>query len=467
MSLTMVAASILIGIVSEQARPHTAPSKSGVESPDELRLQLGNTPGHFENPTDPYMPPPARPPIAGEPGQAQVVFGPYVSVQVNVDELGQNIPGDAANEPSIAIDPTDPNKIVIGWRQFDTVQSSFRQAGLGYSHDGGLTWTFPGVLDPGEFRSDPVLDSDSQGNFYYYSIECPFPGCGSVFKSTDGGLSWEAAVSAFGSDKPWMSIDKTGGIGDGNIYATWTGNPQFTRSTDGGLTFMDPIGAPFQWGTHSIGPDGELYTSILGGGGGFAVGKSLTARDPEANVDFEPTVSVDLGGQSPLFSAPNPSGLIGQPWIATDHSSGPSSGNAYLLCSVEPSIGDDPLDVHIARSTDGGFTWDEAVRVNDDEPGSAWQWFGTMSVAPNGRIDVIWNDTRNTGLDNLSELYYAYSPDAGSTWSTNVRVGPIFNSHVGWPSGQQKLGDYYHMRSDDTGANLAYAATYNDEQDVY
>ena len=94
----------------------------------------------------------------------------YVSVQVNVNAGGQNIVGDAANEPSMAVDPTNRKNIVIGWRQFDTIASDFRQAGWGYSHNGGRTWTFPGVIDPGVFRSDPVLDADADGNIYYNSL---------------------------------------------------------------------------------------------------------------------------------------------------------------------------------------------------------------------------------------------------------------------------------------------------------
>ena len=72
------------------------------------------------------------------------VFGPYVSIQVNVDAAGQNITGDAANEPTMAINPLDPGNIVIAWRQFDSVQSSFRQGGWAHSQDGGSSWTFPG-----------------------------------------------------------------------------------------------------------------------------------------------------------------------------------------------------------------------------------------------------------------------------------------------------------------------------------
>ncbi len=48
------------------------------------------------------------------------------SHQVNVNAQGLNILGDAANEPSIAVDPTAPNRIAIGWRQFDTIASNFR-----------------------------------------------------------------------------------------------------------------------------------------------------------------------------------------------------------------------------------------------------------------------------------------------------------------------------------------------------
>ena len=158
---------------------------------------------------------------------------------------------------------------------------------------------------------------------------------------------------------------------------------------------------------------------------------------------------------------------MGQFWVDCDHSAGPYHGNIYILCSVEPYYSYDPLDVMFTRSTDGGQTWSTPVRINDDPTdNNAWQWFGTMSVAPNGRIDAVWNDTRKTGQDNLSELYYSYSTDAGMSWSQNIPISPVFDSHLGWPQ-QEKLGDYYHMNSDNAGANLAYAATFNGEQDVY
>ena len=401
---------------------------------------------------------------------AMPMAGGFVSVQVNVDEFGDNILNDAANEPSIAVDPTAPNRMVIGWRQFDTVNNSFRQGGWGFSNDGGRSWTFPGVLQPGVFRSDPVLDFDAEGNFYYNSLSV-VGGAFScqVFKSVDGGVTWGEPVWAWGGDKQWMAIDRTGGIGHGNIYANWTAffsvcQGQFTRSYDGGQSFLNCIDVPGspQWGTLAIGPDGEVYIA----GRGFVVVKSSTLQDELEPPSFDFVTGVNLNGTIVFGGDPNPAGLSGQAWIATDISDGPMRGNVYLLCSVNPP-GSDPLDVMFARSTDGGMTWSNPVRVNDDPTNNgAYQWFGTMSVAPNGRIDVIWNDTRNSGQANLSELFYSSSTDGGVTWSANTQLSPVFNSWIGWPQ-QNKIGDYYDMISDDVGANLAWAATFNGEQDVY
>ncbi|MCP3975890.1 MAG: T9SS type A sorting domain-containing protein [bacterium] len=127
--------------------------------------------------------------------------------------------------------------------------------------------------------------------------------------------------------------------------------------------------------------------------------------------------------------------------------------------------GGDPLDIKFARSDDGGGSWSAPVRVNDDT-GNAWQWFGTMSASPSGRIDAIWLDTRDDPGSYLSSLYYSYSEDGGATWSANERLSEAFDPHLGWPN-QNKMGDYFHMVSDNTGFRLAWAATFNGEQDVY
>ncbi len=394
----------------------------------------------------------------------------FVSVQVNVDADGNNIVGDAANEPSIAVDPAHPNRMVIGWRQFDTVTSNFRQAGWAYTEDGGQTWTFQDVIERGVFRSDPVLDADADGNVYYNSLTADgLDFWCHVFKSVDGGRSWNEGTYAFGGDKQWQEIDRTFGPGRGNIYMYWTlayssCSGQFTRSYTGGTSFQECTrirGNP-HWGTLSVGVDGELYCS----GDGISVVRSRNVMFVTEDPDWDLPRTVDLGGSVLFAGAPNPAGLLGQVWVATDHSTGSTRGNVYLLCSVDKP-GYDPLDVMFARSTDRGVTWSGPVRVNDDaEFNGAYQWFGTMGVAPNGRIDAVWNDTRNHPGSVVSELYYAYSLDAGQTWSENVAVTPPFNPLVGWPR-QNKMGDYFDIASDNRGASVAFAATLNGEQDVY
>ncbi len=141
--------------------PLLAMASVDASGPPEKRAQSVAPPLETVGERTPSIPGPR---LTGPP--ATPTAGGFVSVQVNIDEFGDNILNDAGNEPSIAVDPTAPNRIVIGWRQFDNVQSNFRQAGRGYSHDGGRTWTFPGVLEPGVFRSDPVLDFDAVGHFY-------------------------------------------------------------------------------------------------------------------------------------------------------------------------------------------------------------------------------------------------------------------------------------------------------------
>ena len=398
------------------------------------------------------------------------------TTQVNVDAGGNNMVGDAANEPSMAFDPTNPERIVIGWRQFDSVNSNFRQAGYGYSLNGGANWTFPYSIDAGIFRSDPVLDFDKDGNFYYNSLtvvgsndyQC------TVYKIEDGGTDWDAGVFAQGGDKQWMRMDRTEGMGTGHNYSFWTSfystcyPNHFTRSTDGSITFEDcvSINGNLRWGTLAVAKNGDLYVA---GEGNYdiSLAKSTNAKDAAEIVTWDFETEVDLDGYMEGWIPVNPAGLLGQTWVDTDNSDGPGQGNVYVLASVHRYSNNDPGDVMFARSTDGGLSFESPVRINTDI-GNNYQWFGTMSVAPNGRIDVIWLDTRDapTNTPNNSALYYSYSLDQGQTWSNNEQVSDYFDPNIGYPQ-QDKMGDYFDMKSDLHGAHLAWAGTFNGEQDVY
>src|SRR3989441_9732392 len=171
----------------------------------------------YDNPPAPPRKIETSPPMVSQ-------FGSFISHQVNVNASGQNILGDAANECPIAVDPTNGNKMTIAWRQFNDVSSNFRQAGWGYTTDGGTTWTFPGVLENNVFRSDPVTNSNEIGQFFYLSLQSNQQQsffCDDLWRSTNGGQTWVEQSpdrGAGGGDKEWVTIDKTNGPGPGFQY---------------------------------------------------------------------------------------------------------------------------------------------------------------------------------------------------------------------------------------------------------
>jgi len=416
----------------------------------------------FNEPLEKYnMPPAPSRKIETSPRMISQ-FGVFTSFQANVDASGNNILGDAANEPSISVDPTDGNKMVIAWRQFNSINSDFRQAGWGYTTDGGTHWTFPGVLENNIFRSDPVTKSDETGKFFYLSLQSDQAQsffCDDVWSSTNGGQSWMQGGPGHGGDKEWFTIDTTGNQGNGFQYQFWTGffacdTGEFTRSTDGGLTWMTPINVPNNADTGALDVDTNGNLFLAGGGSPFYCIRSSNAQIGGQTPSFDQTTQVNLGGDL-IQGGINGIGLCGQTFVAVDANNG--------------------TDVMFARSTDDGQTFSAPHRINDDPINpNKWHIFGTLSVAPNGRIDVVWLDTRNAANNTDCQLFYSWSTDGGVTWAPNVAASNSFNPQAGFPN-NQKIGDYITIVSDNTGGNVAYAATYNvnpnavagHEQDVY
>jgi hypothetical protein len=401
-------------------------------------------------------------------------FNAFTSFQVNVDATGHNITGDAANEPSIAVDPTNGNKITIGWRQFNSVASNFRQAGWGFTTNGGTSWTFPGVLENNVFRSDPVLDAADTGNFFYLSLLETF--FDNMWRSLDGGMSWTNIAPAKGGDKQWFTIDNTSSTGHGFQYQAWSssgnnfGGKQFTRSIDGGFTWLNPVNIPNSpsWGTLDVDTNGNLFVGGVNlGTGQIWCARSTNAKVGSATPTFDQNTKVNLGGDIGFGEPINPDGLSGQVFVAVDRSGTATNNNVYMMASVIPTGSSNGSDVMFARSSDGGATFSAPVRVNDDPVNhNKWHWFGTLSVAPNGRIDSVWLDSRNAANNTDSQLFYSYSTDGGVTWAPNVAVSNSFNPFLGYPN-QSKMGDYITIVSDNGGGDVAYTATFNSEEDIY
>ncbi len=77
-------------------------------------------------------------------------------------------------------------------------------------------------------------------------------------------------------------------------------------------------------------------------------------------------------------------------------------------------------DIYFSKSTDGGVSFSRPnVKVSDEEHFAKF-WPG-VAVDSEGSIYVVWQDARN-GYDNY-DIYFARSVDGGQTFGANVRVG--------------------------------------------
>src|SRR5262249_15915269 len=321
--------------------------------------------------------------------------------------------------------------------------------------------------------------SDEIGTFFYLSLMEDF--CDDVWNSTNGGQSWTQGGPGHGGDKEWFTIDVTNGPGHGFQYQFWSGffpcdTGEFSRSTAGCLTWMSPINVPNDTDTGAL--DVDTNGNLFIGGSDFS-GQSRCLRSSNAQIGsqtptFEQNTVVNLGGFL-IQGGVNGIGLCGQTFIAVDRSGGPTNNNIYMVASVEPNGASSGTDVMFARSTDGGLSFSAPLRINDDPINhNKWHIFGTPSVAPNGRIDIVWLDSRNAPNNINIQLFYPYSTDGGVTWAANIPVSDSFDPQAGYPN-NDKIGDYITIVSDTTGGNVAYAATFNvnpnavggHEQDVY
>ncbi len=108
-------------------------------------------------------------------------------------------------------------------------------------------------------------------------------------------------------------------------------------------------------------------------------------------------------------------------------------------------------NVVLQRSTDRGKTWSDPVVLNDGDPSKRFtSFYPQLNVAPNGRVDVVWQDNRRQH-DYHFQVRYTYSTDGGATWAPNVKVtdqpidfgfGVSYNSDIRQPPGVASADEY-------------------------
>lgn len=362
------------------------------------------------------------------------------------------------NEPSIAIDPKNPDLMIVTTN--GPVNNYY------YSDDGGFTWTRAGdySFDLGRW-GDPCVIADTSGNFHFFhlarlysqgSLGMPDRVWHRKIRSDQmaGGWSDSSYVGLSSpkmKDKEWAAYDPL----NQNFYVVWTefdvyGSPDpndstnvfFSKSTDDGSTWSQPVRINEVAGDcldednsvmgamPAVGPNGEIFVSWPGPEG-IIFDKStdegdtwlthdiLVANNPASDHYFIPGIL--RGGCVPV--------------IACDLSNGPYRGNIYINWSDQVN-GQTDTDIWLSKSTDGGMNWSSPIRVNDDPPGKH-QMFHWLSVdQTNGYLYIVFYDRRNYN-DNQTDVYLAVSRDGGNTF-TNYKISdsPFI------PSQGVFMGDY-------------------------
>ena len=412
--------------------------------------------------------------LAGTPAQGEVPTG-RVSENTRFQSENRD-PVRGRDIPGFAVDPADPRHVVMITEEFITGQCDFHT-----SFDGGRTWTSEGHLTvPSDFADPPCVTYDSGGYAHFnksvvwgtgQNVYTTFashrgpkqrPETGTaqgegdsvlVNRSTDGGRTWERAVVAIQGARDSRPFIIRPGIavqprpqGDKLYVVGWyVVNPLnmgaqggagdrravVASSEDGGRTWSAPVEAQA--------PDEkvrEITPPVIGKDGSVYI--AWRNRDDPANAPHPIVVAKSSDGgatwtRTPIQdatpappTAPPPTGNAGFPKMAFDPNSGPF-GTLYVAY-LGFNFGD--LDVLVQRSMDTGVTWSQPVRVNDDPRGNGIrQLTPDISVAPNGRVDVVWFDTR-TNLPSpviprpagQGDVYYASSTDGGATFSGNRRI---------------------------------------------
>ncbi len=416
---------------------------------------------------------------------------PAVEANVVVNPPG---PITANNSPTLVRHPDRPDHLVSAHR----IDRPGFSALVEWSDDGGATWQ-PTTLPlpagtppcaaaspqqaPCPFAPDVAFGPD--GTLYVLYVELQGQGNTParlwLATSSDGGRSIGVPVQVAGelTFQPRLAVDP-----EGTVHVVWLQAADValnrlvgqavvvaSRSTDGGRSFSAPVPvsdpARERVGAASpvIATDGDLvvlyedfkddrrdFEGLEGPPveGPFAL---VVTRSEDGGRSFSPGVELESAivptkrflvflPEHPSIAA-GPDGVLYAAWHSATH-------------------GDD--DVFVRRSDDGGTTWTTAVRVNDNAMGDGThQYLPRVSVAPGGRVDVLFYDRRLDPAANvMTDAFLATSDDRGASF-TNLRVsstsfdssvGPVFDETFG-----ADFGTRVGLDSTDEGAAAAWTDT--------
>jgi len=424
---------------------------------------------------------------------------------------------------NILMHPTETQTIISVWRDFRTGND----VAIGRSTDGGQTWS-ESFVSPSQHifdrLSDPSITYDNSGNLYItmkdYQADNPSDSSHiTILKSSDGGVTWPETYTVsdtIGHYFEWDQatvIDNTGGPNSGNIYIAWVRNSEddgpgnygpnsimFSKSTDGGLSFVEPIvvGPPIDVSSCSnifgnyiaagdypsitVGSDGSIYIfwkyvktddasiSCVMSQYCFKMVKSsdggVTWSEVQHLVEND-LMYKTIDGDITINGAPN---------LASDISGGSYDGNLYMTYTglYDFDIYDSDYNIEFIKSTDGGITWSTPIYINDDYIGpdaTFDQFHPNMVCSEDGVIIIAFYDQRTDPVNHSKfDVFAAYSFDGGNTFTQNHRISNIsIDPDLMINAGDTyfKVGNTIGLSSRNNRVCAAWTDTRNGNQDVF
>lgn len=324
------------------------------------------------------------------------------------------------------------------------------------------------------FLDKPWMDSDPSNASRIYVTYTDFDtsgggGCAGfrtaieLVRSDNGGVNWSAPIVV----KEVCDFDVVQGsqvaVGpDGKVYVAWefigqdsvNDRAQFVRSsTDGGVSFLDPLNAPVQ----------VAQVACVGSCGGstptlFGVDPQLLRGLFRSGLEF-PSLAVN----------PTNSNTVYLTW---------HNARVYVQDSFSQN-GYGFADVVFSKSTNGGASWSAApVTVNNTFEASGAesdQYQPAIAANTAGKLAICYYDRRASsginGINSAFDRWCATSTNAGAagSWSNSIRSsgGPFA------PTPDQDLllnpfyfGDYDNLTTDGTKFLGAWSQTKHGNPDV-
>ncbi len=353
-------------------------------------------------------------------------------------------------EPYLAINPSNPQHMVMAWMGY--IDSSRVYIKTKVSFNAGQTWSNMTVIaHVNELygSADPSLEFDNSGNVFLSYLDFNkdiFSGAVYLRKSIDGGLTWGDPVEVinvhsdpgkYPIDRPWISIDRSGGIYDGDIYITTMTptvfgqlappyHPYLTVSSNGGSSFnswryLDTL----NWLSGNI-IQQPMPTPCSSSDGSFHAVYPSYVYSQNPDVQYIIASSFD-GGNSftyhSVFSTPRSlsDSLAKKGYLLR---ADPSDADHLAFFYLDVLYGD--MDIFLRESFDKGATWSDGIRINDDPPGNnrmqdlLWADFDN-----DGDLAVSWRDRRN-GTDSTYttsyEIWGAVRLKDSAIFSSNFRI---------------------------------------------